>query len=354
MLHKLPRSPVRRGRLGFTLIELLVVIAIIAILIGLLLPAVQKIREAAARMKCSNNLKQFGLALHNYHDTFNYFPPGGRCGAFPTAGNPTGNGNWVQDRGTWFVYILPQMEADNLYRQFPNPGDNYGPLMWADVPNAVNGVTSNARDVLITSEPWIRCPSDPYQPKDPRWASYMLNLGPQCVPGPCGYNPFAGYCQPENIFPPAVWEKQWGYTWSPDHGNTFDGNQVRGAGNRLGAFINMAMFTDGLSNSILAGESIPGEHDHLTNVNWMHFNFGASHNSTIIPINYYSGRESWCSPAEHFRGNWSVSWGFKSKHSGGANFLFGDGHVYFISQQIDYRLYQLLGCRHDNIPASPP
>src|SRR5262249_36419724 len=103
---------------AFTLIELLVVIAIIAVLIGLLLPAVQKIREAANRMKCANNLKQLALAWHNYHDANGYFPPGGMLN--PTWGGDgnnqwSGDGGWQYDQGSWHVYVLPYMEQDNLY-----------------------------------------------------------------------------------------------------------------------------------------------------------------------------------------------------------------------------------------------
>ena len=115
-------SRVRSQRIGFTLIELLVVIAIIAILIALLLPAVQQAREAARRTQCKNNLKQIGLAMHNYHDVNGLFPWGGRVGY------TTNPGDWGSTQGTWIVYALPYLEQDGLYKMI-NP--NYG------VPNSV-------------------------------------------------------------------------------------------------------------------------------------------------------------------------------------------------------------------------
>src|SRR3989442_11564049 len=101
---------------AFTLVELLVVIAIIAVLVGLLLPAVQKVREAANRMKCSNNLKQFALACHSYHDVNGLFPPGGYS-------NPQGWDGWYSgQKGTWVVFTLPYMEQDNLFKSLKNMG----------------------------------------------------------------------------------------------------------------------------------------------------------------------------------------------------------------------------------------
>src|SRR5438128_12362305 len=93
---------------AFTLIELLVVIAIIAVLVGLLLPAVQKVREAANRMKCQNNLKQFGIACHSYHDVNGYFPPG-------ALEIPQVTYSWSGDKGSWLVCVLPYMEQENIY-----------------------------------------------------------------------------------------------------------------------------------------------------------------------------------------------------------------------------------------------
>jgi prepilin-type N-terminal cleavage/methylation domain-containing protein len=145
MSRLLPRRPSWvHFRPGFTLIELLVVIAIIAILIGLLLPAVQKVREAAARSKCSNNLKQFGLAIHNYHDTHGHLPRGGTC--VKNVLNDNNTADWNRDLGSWMVYTLPQMEQEPVYRQLATASNNfaeYGPPTVAPGINSAIGPIAN-------------------------------------------------------------------------------------------------------------------------------------------------------------------------------------------------------------------
>ena len=128
--------------------------------------------------------------------------------------------------------------------------------------------------------------------------------------------------------------------------------ELRGMFNRLGAEITMSAVTDGLSNTIMVGESLPKHHDHLTGNNWHSFNGGASHASTIVPINARSDGTNCSDPNRTAPNNWNYSFGFKSNHSGGANFLFGDGSVRFLRQSIDMRTYQLLGCRNDGLAVS--
>ncbi len=158
--------PARRKR-GFTLIELLVVIAIIAVLVGLLLPAVQKVREAAARMQCSNNLKQLGLAIHNCHDTYGKLPP--ICGPFPSPGaNGFTVGGSQQGCGVPLEFLLPFIEQNNLSTQMFTATSPPGtaPLGWND--------PFNSRAAVIKT---YICPSDPVA------TSGVLSQNPGSPPG---------------------------------------------------------------------------------------------------------------------------------------------------------------------------
>lgn len=216
-----------RSRSAFTLIELLVVIAIIAILIGLLLPAVQKVREAAARTQCQNNLKQLGLAIHNCQDTYTYLPPG--FGWFPNGGGIRGQQG--QALGTVMFLILPFMEQQNLYNacQVPAntiPGKDAAGLGASMVYYAQAGLTPIVQNTSIKS---YVCPSDP------SLGNWMAG-GPYGTPGgsyDCSYA--------ENCF---VFMNAPMFT-SP------------GAGGQLAAQFQPripATFTDGTSNTILFAE----------------------------------------------------------------------------------------------------
>jgi prepilin-type N-terminal cleavage/methylation domain-containing protein/prepilin-type processing-associated H-X9-DG protein len=333
----LPR-PERQARRtsAFTLIELLVVIAIIAILIGLLLPAVQKVREAAARMSCQNNLKQWGLAQHTYHDVRKKLPPGGWC---PDCQTGALGLSWGDDRGSWIVYSLPYVEQSALFNLVPNLETT--PQSVNRSGNGLQALASAAGSPKIAI---LRCPSDDYNLTD-SLSNYAGSLGAQCADGGCGDNAYQTFCNQ-----PAI-----GIPQSPDHGNSFSSADIRGCYNRLGATINLAGITDGTSNTIMIGEVLPKYHDHYGNLSWMNFNGGASHVTTIIPINTRISntiRTGACTVDNGLRRDrdWNYSWGFKSNHTNGANFVFADGSVKFLTQSINMTSYLLLGTRADGQP----
>src|SRR5437879_2277371 len=147
-------------RKAFTLIELLVVIAIIAIHIGLLLPAIQKVREAAARLQCSNNLKQLGLATIYYADTHSLVLLPGGVGALVN-----NSSDWNDDRGSWLVHTLRYLEQGNLYNQLTSSAG--GPLLTTPYSVSSNGATRNTKNTgpavcVGVKLPYGRCPSDDY------------------------------------------------------------------------------------------------------------------------------------------------------------------------------------------------
>jgi len=328
-----------RQKHGFTLVELLVVIAIIGMLMSLLLPAINAARESGRRAVCQNSLKQLGLACHAYHDTHDAFPKGGNI--LPPSPD---SARWSGDKGNWITSLLPYIEQNNLYQRLPNMG----------VPN----VDSIPKGALFAGAPnpfrqrppsYLRCPSDDYD-SDASVSNYLSSAGPQRANSPCGVFPFDQYSNGNNFNPPL------GYAQSTPDAGIRDNSGLRGvfARNPM-PLIKIPMVTDGLSNTLLLGEGLPGERLHWVSLShWGRMDSSNNMSSTVIPINYPSGNRVPCAQDPlHSWENWAVAFGFKSRHSGGANFVFGDGSVHFLSQNIDHKTYQLLGCRNDGQVLGP-
>jgi len=331
--------PTRGSRKGFTLIELLVVIAIIAILIGLLLPAVQKIREAANRMKCSNNLKQMGLACHNYNDTIGTLPPALQLSA-THIGNKT-NPFTFQFGPDWAVLILPYIEQDNLFKQYSSyiqsyPTDNN--MTW----------TGLATQVI----PTFLCPSDGQN-------KVLLNRSPFINWARGNYAANAG---------PAFWQ------------NTVNGNnsvegptwptvgQLPGAGVMCINYGNtVATIPDGSSNTMMVAEVRSGPDANDIRGTWA---IGYPGSASVAgyaqgddPTPNYpkSGADDvqGCtdSPTQGM-GCWascpSQQATARSRHSGGVNVGFGDGSVRFLRDTIDPYQYWLLGAAADGQVTNTP
>ncbi|WP_339727537.1 DUF1559 domain-containing protein [uncultured Gimesia sp.] len=302
---------------GFTLIELLVVIAIIAILIALLLPAVQQARESARRSQCKNNLKQMGLAMHNYHDSHS---------VFAISHGDTGNSFG------WRAQILPYIDQAPLYNQIDFNG---------------NIVDAGNLAVAQTTLPVYRCPSDPTPERvsgsNQVWSNW-------CFPASC---PSASRNDIAVTTYKGVDGRGYDQTLanSPMPQGMFDrrmGLRASGGGNSLitpNRTMKMRDVLDGTSNVLFVGENSPGFHA------WSSWAAWHSPMTTAYPINHpfivWGNAQTRISSGAH---GWKDGFASSSYHVGGAHFLMVDGSVHFLSENMDFLTYQQLGHPQDGLP----
>ncbi len=296
----------RPARRGFTLLELLVVLAILGVLIGLLLPAVQKVREAANRARCQNHLKQLALAVHGYHDSYRHFPRNGGCC----------NPNAVPGQWSWIAKLLPNLEQGTLYARGNLAAQ---PAVKAAQPGLGN--VSAATKVI----PVLLCPSDDAAAEGTRTDRSDL------AGVPIGLTNYQG-CSGAN------------WKWGPfahrtvaDADGTFNGNGLdRGNGifyrNDTANKLRIASITDGTSTTFLIGEAIPGMNQ------WCAWPYAGNANATCaIPPNHGLRPPTTVKPSD-----FTQAFSFRSRHTGGLHFAFADASVRFVGDSIDLSLYRAL------------
>ncbi len=333
---------------GFTLIELLVVIAIIAILIALLLPAVQQAREAARRSQCKNNLKQIGIALHNYHDIYKLFPP-----AMINSGDAAAPQYNKNLNLTGWTMMLPQLDQAPLSKNY-NFNEAGGPLAVNGYPLAGTGNWQVNLPVTRTILTVLLCPSDPEPKLQSGTGSYLSQDA-----APTSYV-FSGGRFAESTA--NIWSA---YTTSlayfPDNsGNRYRWRTAFG----LNGAASIRDIRDGASNTILVGESTMDKYSESYIARWgqgRHVGvFGrvitekdpANANNSIYKLNARMQNRS--------DGAWNIAsnpnysktyaWVFASQHAGGAQFVLGDGSARFVSDTINANIWPVLHAIDDGYP----